>query len=331
MKTLVTTVAGILLVASIVCAQEQNAASSGRSTMTVTAAATADRVRFTAPSTVVQMRLEVYGANGEKLFDNEIRGGNVIDWRLQNGQAERFSDGSYLCVITSKSLSGRISQKLGKIIIENASASVQQIDNTQLTAQQTQAVGPLEESASLSVLNEGETHTATVIAHNGEEGQLVRGQGALTFRIGDFFSGKDREQMRLTEEGNLGIGTASPQARLDVAGMIRTNGLILPDGSILTSAASIGVSDGGSNLEGTIANLGKNKKRGQVHAETFGPISGDGPVNTIAKFTAANTIANSALSEVGGNVGIGTASPQGKLHLFGSATADVFAGMGPDL
>src|SRR5437867_533738 len=105
-KRLFTTAAGILLVVSIVSAQEQNSPTGSESTITVTAAATADRVRFTAPSTVVQMRLEVYAANGEKLFDNEIRGGNVIDWHLQNGQAERISDGSYLCVITSKGLSG---------------------------------------------------------------------------------------------------------------------------------------------------------------------------------------------------------------------------------
>ena len=89
-KRLVITAAGILLVASIVCAQEQNAPTGTRSTTTVTAAATADRLRFTAPSTVVQMRLEVHAANGEKLFDNEIRGGNVIDWHLQDGQAQRL-------------------------------------------------------------------------------------------------------------------------------------------------------------------------------------------------------------------------------------------------
>ncbi|HJZ67412.1 MAG TPA: hypothetical protein VKF81_04635, partial [Blastocatellia bacterium] len=54
--------------------------------------------------------------------------------------------------------------------------------------------------------NEDDNRTTTVIAHNGEEGQITRGKGALSFRIGDFFSGKDVEQMRLTAEGNLGIG-----------------------------------------------------------------------------------------------------------------------------
>ena len=89
-KSLVTTVAGILLAVSTISAQDQNAASTGRSAVTVMAAATADRVRFTAPNTVVQIRLEVYATNGEKLVDNEIRGGNVIDWHLQDGQAERL-------------------------------------------------------------------------------------------------------------------------------------------------------------------------------------------------------------------------------------------------
>src|SRR5204862_8136709 len=84
----------------------------------VTAAATGERVRFTAPSTVQQMRLEVYNAVGVKLFDNEVRGGNVLDWRLQDGQAEPLADGAYLCLVTVKYVSGRLSQKLGAVTIE---------------------------------------------------------------------------------------------------------------------------------------------------------------------------------------------------------------------
>jgi hypothetical protein len=37
------------------------------------------------------------------------------------------------------------------------------------------------------------------------------------------------------------------------------------------------------------------------------------------------------VSEVGGNVGIATMTPSGKLHIFGGATSDVFAGMGVDM
>src|SRR5882672_11046422 len=131
---LVAALAGILLAVSMVFAQEQNVANTSQSSITVIAAASADRVRFTAPNTVVQMRLEVYGSNGEKLFDNEIRGGNVIDWHLQDGQAERLSDATYLCVITTKRLSGRMNQKLGRITIGNTVASMHPLATGQLTA-----------------------------------------------------------------------------------------------------------------------------------------------------------------------------------------------------
>src|SRR5439155_3718815 len=77
-----------------------------------------------------------------------------------------------------------------------------------------------------------------VIAHDGTDGQMVRGRGALSFRIGDFFSGKDAEQMRLTPQGNLGIGITNPAVRLDVDGLIRASqGIVFPDGSIQYSAS----------------------------------------------------------------------------------------------
>ncbi|HMG35909.1 MAG TPA: hypothetical protein VKM94_18385 [Blastocatellia bacterium] len=251
--------------------------------MIVTAFASNDRVRFAAPSSIVQIRLEVYGSTGKKVFDNEVRGGNVLDWQLQDGQAERLPDDTYLCVVTVKSLSGRITERMGSVMVENTSASVQPVDASQMTPQQSQAIGPVEENASLTVLKEGETQTGTVIAHDGTDGQLIRRRGALSFRIGDFFSGKDTEQMRLTEEGNLGIGISHPQLRLDVDGMIRASkGILFPDGTIQTTAALDGrVSESAEvgkhqnnlgNLQGSAnQNVGKGKvgKKGIVSPDLF--------------------------------------------------------------
>src|SRR5687768_7489795 len=81
----------------------------------VTATATAKRVRFVSPGTVIQFRLEVYNEAGQKLFDTELRGGNVLDWYLQDGAGERLAGGSYACVVTTKSLSGRLSQRVGVV------------------------------------------------------------------------------------------------------------------------------------------------------------------------------------------------------------------------
>src|SRR2546423_7258929 len=82
-------------------------------TAIVTGTATAERLRFAAPNAVVQMRLEVYNEAGQKVLDTEQRGGNVLDWHLQSSSGERVADGSYLCVVTVKNLSGRFSQKIG--------------------------------------------------------------------------------------------------------------------------------------------------------------------------------------------------------------------------
>ncbi len=81
----------------------------------VTATATAKRVRFVVPGSVIQLRLEVYNETGRKLFDTELRGGNVLDWYLQDGEGQTIMPGSYASVLTIKSLSGRLSQRVGLI------------------------------------------------------------------------------------------------------------------------------------------------------------------------------------------------------------------------
>src|SRR5205814_7722953 len=201
----------VLLIPGVILAQE-SASSQRASSVTVTATASTERVRITAPASVVQMHVEVFAVSGERLFDNEIRGGNVFDWHLQDGQAQRLSVGDYVCVVTVKNIAGRITQKIGAVRMGEKDVSVQPA--AQLSSEQSQAIGPVEENSSWTVLKENENQTTTVIAHDGSDGQVTRGRGAFSFRIGDFFSGIDKEQMRLTEEGNLGIGTAKPEAKL---------------------------------------------------------------------------------------------------------------------
>src|SRR5712671_4476600 len=116
----------------------------GHSNLTVTARATADRVRFTSPNTVVQLRLEVYDEAGQKVVDTEQRGGNVIDWHLDGGAGERVADGAYLCVLTSKNLSGRLSQKLGRVTVGGQSTAVRPAAIAELNPRQAQTVGPVE-------------------------------------------------------------------------------------------------------------------------------------------------------------------------------------------
>ena len=255
-------------------------------TPTVTAAATVERVRFAAPNAVVQMRLEVYNEAGQKVLDTELRGGSVLDWHLQSGAGERVAEGAYLCVLTVKSLSGRLSQKLGTVTVGSQTAAVQSSAAAQFNPAQAQAVGPVEADAAFVVLSTDTGEAATVLTHNGSDGQLSRTRGALTFRVGNFFAGSDKEQMRLTEEGNLGIGTAKPKVKLDVAGMIRAR-----EGFQFFDGSKLNVNDKGAlTLTNSNGNIVPN-------------VAGTGTQNRLAKWTDnSGTLGDSIVSEAGGTL-----------------------------
>jgi hypothetical protein len=170
----VSTLISVLL--SAVIAQEKPAVQ--RTPITITAAVAVERVRIAAPSSIVQMHVEVYAAGGEKLFDQEIRGGNVFDWHLQDGQGQRLAPGTYVCVVTAKSVSGKLTQKLGTVSVEEKSASLPPAASPRLSLQQTQVIGPVEENSSWTIFESDATLTTTVIAHDGTDGQMIRGRAA---------------------------------------------------------------------------------------------------------------------------------------------------------
>src|SRR5712691_12987935 len=98
----------VLLVFNPIPAQESSGQNMQRSAPIVTATASAKRVRFTAPSNTTAMRLEIYAADGQRTFDTGLHPGNVLDWTFQENTGQPLADGSYFCVVTVKSLSGKV-------------------------------------------------------------------------------------------------------------------------------------------------------------------------------------------------------------------------------
>ena len=176
------------------------------------AAASAEKVRFLLPGPVRQLRVQIFSPYGSPLFDSGWKDGNVVDWPADNPLAS----GSYRCLAMVREMDGRITQR---------EFSIEQSDDPGLKVM--------------------------LLVHDGLNGSVVSTSGDLVFRFGNFLAAKDGERMRLTAEGNLGIGIDKPQAPLDVNGLIRTSkGIMFADGTILMTASGLpGAQENGGAIQ----------------------------------------------------------------------------------
>jgi hypothetical protein len=279
----------------------------------VTASADAGSVRFAAPGQVLQIRLEIYNAAGNVVFDSSLRKGNLVDWKITDA-TQAITDGSYLCVVTVMDFQGKLRQRVGALSLQAGEITLKPSGKEEVTAAQSQSLDTRRQSQkiegadnndALTILREGKDRAVVTTTHDGQNGQVTSTTGALTFRTGDVFAGREREQVRITPEGQVGIGTDKPEATLDVAGTIRARGgIVFDDGTVLKSAQG-------------------NGKRAAMVADTGTPAAiGTGTANQLAKWTDdAGTLGNSVITESNGKIGIGTANPASLLHLSGPGSA----------
>src|SRR5829696_4611220 len=100
-----------LLLAGPVLAQDA-AGQRGTQGPAVAASSTAAGVRFVAPGEARRVRLEVYTAGGERVFDSGFRAGGIYDW---DGQG--VADGSYLAVLTAEDIQGLPGRRLSSVTV----------------------------------------------------------------------------------------------------------------------------------------------------------------------------------------------------------------------
>ena len=284
--------------ASVTPAQDRRNVRPAPSVSTVTISTTDRGMRFTALGGAKQVRLEVFSQGGDSLYGSGFQAGSVLDWALDDSRGQRLPDGTYVCVITVRDLSGRLFVKQGAIQVQGGQGWSQMAEADQ--------AGPAEPDETLAPVTNDAT-AVTFTAHDGRDGQVVSTRGALSFRAGDFFAGREKELMRLTPDGDVGVGVTAPTAKLDVAGTIRARGGIqFDDGTVLSSAGrgSKGVTAGDVSTKDDV---------------TAAAVSGTGTANKMAKwFDGAGTLGDSAVTEAGGKLGVGTPTPNYEFTLFGN-------------
>jgi hypothetical protein len=106
--------------------------------------------------------------------------------------------------------------------------------------------------------------------------------------------------------GNVGIGTTGPGAKLEVAGQVKITGGSPGANKVLTS-------DAAGLASWTTPDSG---------------VGGSGTANYMAKFSAGTTLANSVIYDNGTNIGIGTTAPAVPLDVVSTANPGINVGNG---
>src|SRR2546422_9466875 len=150
-----------------VTARSQDAVSrdSSRAGPAVTISVTERGVRFAALGSFGKMRLEVFNADGRSLYNSDFAAASVRDWALDDKDGQRLADGTYLCVITIRDLSGRMITKQGSVVLKGGEASMQMANG--------EIADFVEPDRSLAPLLDQANIAATLIAHDGKDGQMV--------------------------------------------------------------------------------------------------------------------------------------------------------------
>ncbi|HEV7858136.1 MAG TPA: hypothetical protein VGO91_05860, partial [Pyrinomonadaceae bacterium] len=236
---LIPTIVLSLMMLNTVFAQEQKTKSlTTAAPPLITATARGRQLRFAALGEIRDLRLEVFDAFGQKVFDSSFHSGNLLDWQVLDQQGQPLPDGSYLYLVTIHDLSEGLSQKYGNLLLQQQQVSLEHVGRKSLPEAQAQAleasrqaggqtpvdrVGVEVPSAASTTVN-----STTVLAQSNASGNgtqsTTSGAGSITtasttqnrLAKGTDVAGTLGDSAVTEINGNVGIGTTDPQSVLHV-------------------------------------------------------------------------------------------------------------------
>jgi Head domain of trimeric autotransporter adhesin len=131
------------------------------------------------------------------------------------------------------------------------------------------------------------------------------------------------ERMRILPTGEVGVATSTPTEKLDVAGNLKFSGALMPGNSTGTSGQVLTSAGPGVAPTWTTPSSG---------SSTAWNLGGNSITNSPVNYLGTSNNSSLRIKTVGsermiidslGNVGIGTTSPQAKLHVNGSSRFDL--------
>jgi len=236
----------------------------------VAATASVDGLSLASPAR--RVRLEVYSPDGELIFDSGMHKGGELHWKLQDQQGQSLPDGAYRARVTSEGEGGKLQRQEGTVKVEYGQLSAPgefTLSATQITDGDIVFTSPAtpnyKRDIRLSDSQGGLRFFAANTLTGSPAGAAIQffsvgdteyrgkafidsgahNEAALVFRTAPS-GGAITERLRITSNGRIGIGTATPAEKLEVVGNLKLTGgsLIFPDGTSMSTAGAGGASNG---------------------------------------------------------------------------------------